>query len=125
MALTNLRELVSDHVLANASTTPHDIKTIGSLKRLGRYVGNSGAVKLAPVDPFPSKSHPHVDHARSNDGVQSHRVKARVWIGGGGSSKDDAGPVMGAVFRDMPAPKRRRGFGHYIYRGTRRIAIYK
>lgn len=125
MALTNLRELVSDHVLANESKNPNDIKTIGSLKRLGRYVGNSGAVKLAPVDPFPSKSHPHVDHARSNDGVQSHRVKARVWIGGGGSSKDDAGPVMAAVFRDMPTPKRRRGFSHYIYRGARRIAIYK
>lgn len=120
MALTNLRELVSDHVLDNESATPHDIKTMGSLQRLGRYMGDGAAVKLAPADPFPSKA-VRATTPDARDGVNAHRVRARVWVG---NSKDDA-PSISWTLLNIKAVKRRR-FSHYIYKkGGQRVVVYK
>jgi len=119
MALKNLRDIVPHYVVeASANKAKCNYSGLRS-----HPTGLAAPVKLA--DAFEARADAKTT-VQSKDNVPASRIKARVWVDGGGNASDDAGPVMASVFLNMPAPRRRRGFSHFIYKTNgKRIPIFK
>jgi hypothetical protein len=119
MALKNLRDIVPHYVVeASANKAKCNYSGLRSHPQ-----GGAAPIKLAAAF---EGTHERKTTVQSKDNVPASRIKARVWVGGGGNASDDAGPVMASVFLNMPAARRRRGFSHFIYKANgKRIPIFK
>jgi hypothetical protein len=120
MPLKNLRDLLPPRVVEQLGNNAPVVCRYSGLR--SHPTGSPAPVKLASSHE-PASTKPTT---QSRDHVPASRIKARVWVGGGGSASDDAGPVMASVFINMPSARRKRGFSHYIYKKDgKRVPIFK